>query len=100
MLQGPGELTRKIVRTERRKELAFERKIWWDLKRWNIIHEEQNNKRYRVLMPFYSEHTGKYFFDARLNEFDMTYDFDTRWYYQQIPNDVIERSSIIQNPGY
>ncbi|MCC5905816.1 MAG: RagB/SusD family nutrient uptake outer membrane protein [Balneolaceae bacterium] len=90
-----------IVRNERRKELAFENKIWWDLKRWRILHEEQNATYYRTLMPFYVEHEGKYFFDARLNENNYTYTFDTRWYYKEIPSNVISSSpNIVQNPGY
>ncbi|RVU00318.1 RagB/SusD family nutrient uptake outer membrane protein [Mucilaginibacter limnophilus] len=90
-----------IVRNERRKELAFENKIWWDLKRWRILDKEQNGTVYRVLMPFYAAQAGKYFLDARLDQRNSRYTFDVRWYYQQIPNSVISRDpKIIQNPGY
>ena len=90
------------VRKERRKELAFENKTWWDLKRWRIIDKEQNNRRWRVLMPFYADHADKWFFDARLDEGNTVYTFDTRWYYQEIPSNAISSSNnlIIQNPGY
>ena len=90
------------VRKERRKELAFENKTWWDLKRWRIIDKEQNNRRWRVLMPFYADHADKWFFDARLDEGNRVYTFDTRWYYQEIPSNAISSSNnlIIQNPGY
>lgn len=92
----------QVVRKERRKELAFENKIWWDLKRWRVIDKEQNNRRWRVLMPFYADHTGKWFFDARYDEGNRIYTFDTRWYYQEIPSNAISSSNnlIIQNPGY
>lgn len=92
----------QTVRKERRKELAFENKTWWDLKRWRIIDKEQNNRRWRVLMPFYADHAGKWFFDARTDEGNRIYTFDTRWYYQQIPGNAISSSNnlIIQNPGY
>lgn len=92
----------QTVRKERRKELAFENKIWWDLKRWRIIDKEQNNRRWRVLMPFYADYAGKWFFDARTDEGNRVYTFDTRWYYQQIPGDAISSSNnlIVQNPGY
>lgn len=92
----------EAVRKERRKELAFENKIWWDLKRWRIIDKEQNNRRWRVLMPFYADHANKWFFDARTDEENRIYTFDTRWYYQEIPGNAISSSNnlIIQNPGY
>jgi len=89
------------VRKERRKELAFENKTWWDLKRWRIIANEQSNTRWRTLMPFYADYAGKYFFDARYDETGNTYTFDTRWYYQEIPGYAISTSTkMIQNPGY
>jgi len=90
-----------IIRNERRKELGFENKIWWDLKRWRIIDEEQNGTLFRTLMPFYAATAGKFFFDERLDERNVRYTFDTRWYYQQIPQDQISKSqNLIQNPGY
>ncbi len=91
----------KIVRTERRKELGFENKIWWDLKRWRILDKEQNNVLYRTLMPFYAAENGKYFFDVRKDEKNRFYNFDPKWYYEQIPTDEINKSHhLIQNPGY
>ncbi|GEP97035.1 RagB/SusD family nutrient uptake outer membrane protein [Chitinophaga cymbidii] len=90
-----------IVRNERRKELAFENKIWWDLKRWRILDKEQNGTVYRTLMPFYAAQAGKWFFDARPDERNARYTFDTRWYYQEIPGGEISKSqNLIQNPGY
>lgn len=102
LLASSADLTRDIVRKERRKELAFENKIWWDLKRWRIIHEEQNATIWRVLMPFYAEHADKYFFDARLSEDTwIQHTFDNRWYYEPIPGGEITKSpNLIQNPGY
>lgn len=89
------------VRKERRKELAFENKTWWDLKRWRVIATEQSNTRWRTLMPFYADFAGKYFFDARYDETGNTYTFDTRWYYQEIPGVAISTSTkMIQNAGY
>lgn len=90
-----------IIRNERRKELAFENKVWWDLKRWRILDREQNGTIYRTLMPFYAAQAGKYFFDARFDERNSRYTFDTRWYYQEIPGSEISKSqNLIQNPGY
>lgn len=90
-----------IVRIERRKELAFENKIWWDLKRWRIIDKEQNSRTYRTLNPFYAAGNGKYFFDVRLSDRNWRYTFDNRWYYQNIPvGELSKNTTLIQNPGY
>ncbi|MXV15429.1 RagB/SusD family nutrient uptake outer membrane protein [Hufsiella ginkgonis] len=90
-----------VVRKERRKELAFENKTAWDMKRWRISDKEQNGRRYRILNAFYVADNGKYFFDDRFDERGNVFTFDPRWYYQQIPTAVIGRSpNLVQNPGY
>jgi hypothetical protein len=100
-LASSGAMTIDTIRKERRKELAFENKTYWDLKRWRIFDKEQNGTIYRVLMPFYSSTAGKYFFDARTDERNDVYTYDPRWYYEQIPGGAISKSpNLIQNPGY
>ncbi|MBD1427354.1 RagB/SusD family nutrient uptake outer membrane protein [Sphingobacterium arenae] len=94
------------IRTERRKELAFEHKTYWDLKRWRIMEAEQSNKRYRVLYPFYSTDADKYFLDARYMESkgggaNYIFNFDSRNYYQMIPPaEITKNPNCRQNPGY
>jgi hypothetical protein len=101
LLSGVGSLTIDTVRKERRKELAFENKTYWDLKRWRTFDREQNGTVYKILMPFYSSQAGKFFFDSRTDERNSTYTYDTRWYYEQIPQGAITKSTnLIQNPGY
>jgi hypothetical protein len=101
LLTGTGGLTVNVIRNERRKELGFENKIWWDMRRWRTADKEQNSTVYRVLMPFYSANDKKYFFDARTDERNARYTFDVRWYYEQIPQGEIAKSAVlIQNPGY
>ncbi len=101
LLSSAGSATIDTIRKERRKELAFENKTYWDLKRWRIFAQEQNGTIYKVLMPFYSSDAGKYFFDSRTDERNDVYTYDTRWYYEQIPGGAISKSpNIIQNPGY
>jgi len=100
-LANAGAMTIDTIRKERRKELAFENKTYWDLKRWRIFAKEQNNTIYRILMPFYSAQAGKYFFDARTDERNDVYTYDPRWYYEQIPQGAISKSpNLVQNPGY
>lgn len=90
-----------IIQTERRKELSFENKTWWDLKRWRLIEKEQQSTLWRILMPFYAVHAGKYFFDVRAEEDNHRFTFDTRWYYKNLPGGSIEKNPLlIQNPGY
>jgi hypothetical protein len=90
-----------VIRKERRKELAFENKIWWDLKRWRIIDKEQNGTRWRILNAIFASKVMKYYFDDRPDERNSVFTFDPRWYYEQIPAAVIAKSpNIVQNPGY
>jgi hypothetical protein len=90
-----------VIRKERRKELAFENKTWWDLKRWRIIDKEQNGTQWRILNAIFASNAMKYFFDDRPDERNTRFTFDPRWYYQQIPAAVITKSpTIVQNPGY
>ncbi len=101
LLGGPGNLSIEVVRKERRKELGFEHKTYWDLKRWRIADIEQNARIYRILMPFYVAETGQYFFDARHDERNSRYTFDSRWYYQQIPSaEITKNPNLVQNPGF
>lgn len=102
LLTGAGDLSSvDIIRNERRKELGFENKTWWDMRRWRIADKEQNGTIYRVLMPFYAATARKYFFDVRLDERNARYTFDPRWYYEQIPQGDISRSpNLVQNSGY
>jgi len=100
-LASAGAMTIDTIRKERRKELAFENKTYWDLRRWRIFDKEQNGTIYKVLMPFYSSTAGKYFFDARTDERNDVYTYDPKWYYEQIPGGAISKSpNLIQNPGY
>lgn len=100
-LASAASMTIDTIRKERRKELAFENKTYWDLRRWRIFDKEQNGTIYRVLMPFYSSTAGKYFFDARTDERNDVYTYDPKWYYEQIPGGAISKSpNLIQNPGY
>lgn len=114
------EAGRDIVRKERRKELAFEHKTKWDLRRWRVIHYENrhgfwgesnqgwtannsstNSYRFRGLYPFYSSETGKYFFDARFQWISLkTLSYNTLDYYFSIPSGEVNKSPVIdQQPN-
>ncbi|HEX3008035.1 MAG TPA: RagB/SusD family nutrient uptake outer membrane protein [Bacteroidales bacterium] len=113
-----NEAGRNIVRKERRKELAFEHKAKWDLRRWRVQHYENrdgfwgevkdkdkysNNARYRFrgLYPFFSTQTGKYFFDAHFQWVSLkTFEYNPIDYYFAIPGDQVTKSAVIdQQPN-
>lgn len=109
---------RDIVRKERRKELAFEHKTKWDLRRWRVWHYdgrdgfwgEKRNKdqysnnadyRFRGLYPFFSTATGKYFFDAHYQWVSAKrFSYSPLDYYFEIPSGEVAKSSLIdQQPN-
>jgi hypothetical protein len=115
-----GDLTsRGIVRKERRKELAFEHKTKWDLRRWRVQHEDgrdyfwgeykdkntfgtSSNYKFRGLFPFYSAQSGKYFFDVRLQRLggEKTFGYNAVDYYFAIPGGEVTKSPVIdQQPN-
>lgn len=110
--------SRDQVRRERRKELAFEHKSKWDIRRWRVQHDEGrdgfwgekrdasrfgNGASYRLhgLYPFYSTKEGKYFFDAN---FQMAREMELQYtaldYYFEIPSGEVSKSAYIdQQPN-
>ncbi|MCI1639717.1 MAG: RagB/SusD family nutrient uptake outer membrane protein [Bacteroidales bacterium] len=110
--------SRDIVRKERRKELAFEHKTKWDLRRWRVLDENNRNGfwgeqrdaskyssgvnfRFKGLYPFYSSETGKYFFDESYQWVSMkTFSYNVVDYYFGIPGGEVSKSSYIdQQPN-
>ena len=116
-----GDLTGLgLVRKERRKELAFEFKTMWDLRRWRVWHyggrsgfwgvdnpdwvarqSENNNYRFRGLYPFFSTQAGKWFFDGRIQAFaQRTCAYVPHDYYFAIPGGEVTKSPVIdQQPN-
>ena len=103
LLSVSGELDDiEIIRKERWKELAFENKIWWDLRRWRTADTYLNNRIFHVLYPYFILENGKYIFQRRTDERNAVYTFDVRWYYEPIPSDQIAKNPNLlpNNPGY
>lgn len=104
-IAGPDGL--KIIRKERRKELAFEHKILWDIRRWRTQHSDMLNgftqadgAYYRGLYPFYSSVANKWFFDAGFEEARKRFRFTQLDYYFAIPGGEVNKSPFIdQQPG-
>lgn len=88
----------QIIRVERYKELAFEHKIYWDLRRWFTFDTQIHNYRRRMLAPFMfvagaslneatGNPSGKYIYDTRVCErANNSLSFATKNYYDKIPD--------------
>lgn len=113
-----SEESRNVVRRERRKELAFEHKSKWDVRRWRVIDEDNRDGfwgetrdadlysngpqfRFRGLYPFYSTSTGKYFLDEHFQCLsDKQYSYQPMDYYFAIPSGEVSKSKYIdQQPN-
>lgn len=85
----------QLIRIERRKELAFEHGLWWDMLRWRTIDTEVNQRIWRKLNPFLFAKgavpeapdyvRGKYIFDARGDERNARFTVANKYYYETIP---------------
>ena len=106
-LTNIADLTLKIIRKERTKELAFENKTLWDIRRWRTQHSDilngytqSDGAYYKGLYPFYSSTNGKYFFDAGLDEGRRRFRMTEQEYYFLIPGGEVSKSPVIdQQPG-
>ena len=111
-------ISRDIVRKERRKELAFEHKSKWDIRRWRVIDEDNRDGfwgekkdaslfsngtqfRFRGLYPFYSTQAKKWFFDEAYQQIaTKTMDYTPVDYYFAIPGGEVSKSKFIdQQPN-
>lgn len=99
------ELTIERLRNERRVELAFEDKRFWDVRRWRIGTELFKNTYMHGLYP-YLKYTGsgyKYIFkkisgyplDGGLSRV-----FESKDYYSNLAGYISTNKSIINNPGW
>ena len=107
MSELAGEQGLQVIRRERRKELAFEHKILWDIRRWRTQHSDMLNgftqsdgAYYRGLYPFYSSVANKWFFDAGFEEARKRFRITEQEYYFMIPGSEVTKSPVIdQQPG-
>ncbi|NEW85445.1 MAG: RagB/SusD family nutrient uptake outer membrane protein [Mariniphaga sp.] len=101
----------QIIRIERRKELAFENKIYWDMLRWRTADLEVNSRIWRKCNPFLfakgavPEATdyvlGKYIFDCRYDERGSKFTIATKNYYEPIPGAELTANPLLkQNEQY
>jgi hypothetical protein len=96
---SPADLSDvNVIRKERRKELGFENKIYWDMIRWRTFDTELNNRVWNVLNPIYVVANGKYIYDKRPYEGNNKFTFPVAQYYQQIPSgELTTNPKLVQN---
>ena len=113
-----NEKSRNIVRKERRKELAFEQKTKYDLRRWRVqdydnrdgfwgitrdkdIYSDNSRYRFHGLFPYMSAQSGKYFFDYHYQYLGQNEsEFNAIDYYFAIPGGEVSKSPVIdQQPN-
>jgi hypothetical protein len=102
----------QIIRVERYKELAFEHKLYWDLRRWFTFDTQIYNYRRRMINPFLfakgaevnsaGNSEGKYIYDTMVCEkANNSLTFNTKFYYEKIPTGQIKTNPLlIQNNQY
>lgn len=105
LMTTPGELNREVIRRERKKELAFESKAYWDQVRWRVYKDmfpDNPRRKLKGVLAFYVPSKNKWFFDVKGVELgNAERVFPETWYYLQIPVDQISRNpNLTQNPGY
>lgn len=91
--------TENVLR-ERRVELAFENRRFWDLMRRREYHTLFDNKIVYALLPVVDlrESPAKYIFIRSEVPRGWRYTFDLRQYYRYIPG--IGSNNLVQNPQY
>lgn len=91
-------LTIDNVLRERRIELVYENKRYWDLIRRREYHEIFNQRERKALIPVHDLRTMKYIFVRSNVPRGGQTTFNPSWYYKPIPG--VGTSGLIQNPHY
>jgi hypothetical protein len=91
------------VRKERRIEMVWEGRAFWDLRRWRIFHKEIDNTALHIMWPIYIWDEDAYY--LRITDTNTSdgkiFTYDSRYYYMAIPaGQISSNGNLIQNPGY
>ncbi|WP_347839112.1 RagB/SusD family nutrient uptake outer membrane protein [uncultured Draconibacterium sp.] len=93
---------REAIWRERRVELCFEGKRYFDNKRWKIAEQTMGTQRHNMVIrnSVPSDNSGVWVYSIE-EEVKWTAKFEVKQYMNPIPTDVIDQNSNIkQNPGY
>ncbi len=95
-ITSSGEELLKDIRHERNIEMCFEDHRFWDIRRWMIAEEVLNQNA--LGMEWKKDDNGQLSYDV-INVQNRQFD-PTRMYYIPIPRSEIEKTDLVQNPGY
>jgi hypothetical protein len=100
-----AEFTVDRVRNERKVELAFEDKRFWDIRRWRIGTDLFKNTLMRGLYPYlkYDGTSYKYIFKVWSGyplDGGLSRVFEEKDYYSDLANYISTNKNIINNPGW
>lgn len=104
-LLGLSELTIAKIRNERKVELAFEDKRFWDIRRWRIGTSLFRNTAIHGLWPYLKYNNGvyKYIFKAvsgsPIDQGRLRI-FAERDYYSNLAGYISSNKNIVNNPGW
>ncbi|HEX5552735.1 MAG TPA: RagB/SusD family nutrient uptake outer membrane protein [Chitinophagaceae bacterium] len=104
LLTAP-ELTLDKIRHERKVELAFEDKRFWDIRRWRIGTDLFRNTYVHGLWPYLKYANGKYTYTYKVVSGYPIDDgfpriFEERDYYSDLSTYVNSDPNIVNNPGW
>ena len=92
----------QFIRNERRRELCFENKIDWDMKRWRILHSIHQNYINKMFYGYHILDEDKYIFLNEVNGLnDRRTTYLKRYFYEDIPSsEIAKNDKLIHNDGY
>lgn len=92
---------RKAIRQERRVELCFEQKRFYDIIRWKTAMDVMNKDKHAMKITNSSPADDNGVWQYQVVPLNHPHTFHPYMYLNPIPQDVIDRNpKIIQNPGY
>ncbi len=97
-----NDITRDLIRHERKVELAFETHRWWDLKRWRTA-VDAISRTFKGIYTFYDVNTGKYVIEMN-NSADggaLPAFHEKHYYFPITPGRISNNPNLApENPGY
>lgn len=93
---------RKAIWRERRVELSFENKRYFDNKRWKIAEQVMGKQRHNMVIrnSVPANNSGVWIYSIEVEK-KWTAKFELKQYMNPIPQDVVDQNKkIVQNPGY
>ncbi len=93
---------RDAIRRERRVELSFENKRYFDNKRWKIAEQVMGKARHNMVIrnSVPADNSGVWVYSIE-PEIKYTVKFELKQYMNPIPQNVVDQNKkIVQNPGY